>query len=94
MENKSIGRKIPCRSRNRSGCLVSALAALAITGCSTATQPSSRRSPLDVSLTEPCPPLGPLADGTGAVVLRWILATTDAYNDCAARHRRLTEAVR
>ena len=70
------------------------IAACLTPGCASQMPPSQGRSPLDVSLTEPCPQLSPLADGTGAVVLRWIIGTADAYNDCAARHRRLTEAVR
>lgn len=49
---------------------------------------------MDATLTEPCPPLSLLADGTGPVVFRWILASVDAYNDCALRHRKLVEATR
>ena len=62
--------------------------------CASFEPPSTGRSILDASLTEPCPPLSPPADGTGASVLRWALATVDAYHDCAASKRRLAEAVR
>lgn len=68
--------------------------ALTLTACAASQKPSAARAPLDASLTEPCPPLSPLADGTGATVLRWILDSADAYNDCAGKHRRLVEAVR
>ncbi len=49
---------------------------------------------MDASLTEPCLPLSPLADGDSKTVLRWALGAVDAYTDCAARHGRLVEAVR
>ena len=63
-------------------------------GCATPQPPSTGRAKIDTVLTEPCQPLNQLADGTGATVLRWILETADAYNDCAGKHRRLVEAIR
>ena len=71
-----------------------AACACLIAGCASPMPPSAARSPLDVSLTEPCPPLSPLADGTGATVLRWIIGTAENYADCSARHRALTKALR
>lgn len=74
--------------------LLTAVLACQIGACASLTQPSQGRSPLDVSLTEPCPPLNQVPDGSVATVLRWIIGTAEAYSDCAAKHRRLVEATR
>ena len=70
------------------------LAASALMGCVHLTAPSTVRAPLDASLLEPCPPLSLLADGDSKTVLRWMLVSADAYQDCASKHQRLVEAVR
>jgi hypothetical protein len=75
----------------KSRSLFIAMSACLIAGCPASMPPSTGRTPPDASLVEPCPPLSPLADGTGAAVLRWILGTVDAYTDCQSRHRRLVE---
>ena len=49
---------------------------------------------MDASLTEQCPALTVLTDPSGGAVLRKLVEVSDAYYDCAARHRRLVEAVR
>lgn len=49
---------------------------------------------MDASLREPCPPLPLLTDKDGRAALRWMIDAAEAYNDCAARHKRLTDAVR
>lgn len=72
--------------------LIAALASSLLASCAS-TQPSAAKD-VDPSLTEECPPLSLLADGNGPTVLRWILATVDAYNDCATSKKRLAEAVR
>ena len=70
------------------------LSVLAATGCASLTATSTGRTPIPASLTQPCPPLDLLTEGAGPTVLRWALATVDAYADCAARHQKLVEAVR
>ena len=70
------------------------LAASQAMGCVHLTAPSTVRAPLDASLLEPCPPLDLLVDGDSKTVLRWMLVSADAYQDCALRHGRLVEAVR
>ena len=40
-------------------------------------------------LTQPCPPLSPLAGTTGADILPWAVQTVYLYKDCAARHDAL-----
>lgn len=50
--------------------------------------------PLPAALRQPCPMLPTPADGTGATVLRWAREVVGLYNDCAARHGQLVEAVR
>ena len=75
--------------------LFTATCALTLTGCGALMQRSSAaRAPLDASLTAECPVLSPLAEGTGAAVLRKMIEVSDAYYDCAARHRALVNAVR
>ena len=74
--------------------LSTAMFACLLAGCASPMPPSQGRTPLDASLVEPCPPLSPLADGTGAAVLRKLIEVGDAYADCSARHRRMVEATR
>ena len=69
-------------------------AVFSLQGCLASMPPSTARAPVDQSLIEPCPPLSPLADGDSKTVLRWSLATVDAYADCSSRHQRLVEAVK
>ncbi|MBE2261589.1 MAG: hypothetical protein IAE92_02535 [Burkholderiaceae bacterium] len=49
-------------------------------------------NPPPASLRQPCPDLNQPADGTGASVLKWSLATVHAYRECQSRHRRLVQA--
>ena len=71
-----------------------AMSACLIVGCNASMPPSQGRATLDASLTEPCPPLSLLADGTAGTVLRWALETVDAYNDCSTKHKKLVEATK
>ena len=45
------------------------------------------------SLRQPCPPLQPPADGSGAAVLRTMVEWAGQYRECADRHGRLVEAL-
>ena len=79
-------------AKSRSPCTVIFVSLIA--GCASYGQPSTARSNLDASLIEPCQKLSQPTDGTGGAILRWALATVDAYADCSARHRGLVEATR
>ena len=72
--------------------LILVLASSLLASCAS-TQPSGAKN-VDPSLTQECPPLSLLADGDGPTVFRWILATVDAYRDCADTKKHLVEAVR
>ena len=58
------------------------------TACASSTTEFVKAEP-GPELTSPCPPL-PLIDD----VPRWILDTISAYEDCAAKHSALVEAVK
>lgn len=73
---------------------IAALASSLLASCASTGQSTGTRAPLDATLTAPCPPLDPLADGQAATVFRWALAAVDAYRDCADAKARLVEAVR
>ncbi len=74
--------------------LFTATSVLILTASCAQTPPSSARAPLDATLTSPCPPLSPLADGTGGAVLRKLIEVGQMYKDCADAKARLVEAVR
>jgi hypothetical protein len=57
-------------------------------GCGSSTNVFVKVEP-PIELTAPCPPLSEISD-----VPRWILETISAYEDCAAKHSRLVEAVK
>lgn len=48
---------------------------------------------MPASLRQPCPPLQPPADGTGAAVLRTLVEWAGQYRECADRHQQLAQAV-
>jgi hypothetical protein len=64
------------------------LAAVSMTACSTPSTSVFVKAEPSPDLTLPCPPLREIDD-----VPRWILETISAYEDCAARHSRLVEAI-
>jgi hypothetical protein len=65
------------------------LAVVSMTACSTPSTNVFVKVEPPTELTAPCPPLSEISD-----VPRWILDTISAYEDCAAKHSRLVEAVR
>lgn len=71
--------------------LLPLLCALALTGCASSPAPSAPTIP--ASLRQPCPPLTPPADGTGAAVLRTMLEWAALYRECAARVDGWREAI-
>ena len=48
---------------------------------------------LQASLRQPCSDLQPLADSTGATLLRWALASVRDYRICKDRHAALVDAI-
>jgi hypothetical protein len=50
--------------------------------------------PLDASLTEECPHLTVLTDGSAGAVLRKLIEVSDLYYDCALSKKKLIEATR
>lgn len=63
-----------------------------LTSCASLTQIEPvQYPPLDPSLTQPCPPLAPVADGKAATLARALIDDAQAYRACADRHRRLVE---
>jgi hypothetical protein len=56
-------------------------------------QPQPAPPVLPASLRQPCPPLTPPPDGTGAAVLRTMVEWAGLYRECADRHQRAVEAV-
>jgi hypothetical protein len=65
------------------------LAAVSMTACSTPSTNVFVKAEPSLDLILPCPPLREIDD-----VPRWILETISAYEDCAAKHSRLVEAVK
>jgi hypothetical protein len=65
------------------------LAVVSMTACSTPSTSGFVKAEPSQDLILPCPPLSEISD-----VPRWILDTISAYEDCAAKHSRLVEAVR
>lgn len=63
--------------------LLPLLCASALTGC--ASSPAPLPATIPASLRQPCPPLTPPADGTGAAVLRTMVEWAYLYRECAAR---------
>lgn len=55
--------------------------------------PSQERPPIPASLTASCADLTPLADGSGASVLRKLVEVSKMYHECKRRHTALSEAV-
>ncbi len=53
-----------------------------------------QRPAIPANLTTPCPMLTPLADGSGASVLRKLVEVAEEYADCRRRHDALIEAVK
>ena len=65
--------------------------AVLLTGC--ATQTSGQWHP-DAALLTLCDPTGPLlAGGTGKDILLWGVEMRQTYAVCAAKHKRLVEAI-
>ena len=70
---------------------VAVLAAILLTGC--CTNPSVQWKP-DASLVELCDSKGPLLTaGDGASIAIWGVEMRKEYETCAARHKRLVEAI-
>lgn len=47
---------------------------------------------MPANLASSCPDLLPLADGTGATLLKWVVGTVRLYQDCQDKQRRLVDA--
>lgn len=71
--------------------LLPLLCAWALTACGSLPKPPPVEVP--ASLRQPCPPLQPPADGSGAAVLRTMVEWAGQYRECADRHGRLVEAL-
>lgn len=71
--------------------LLPLLCAWGLTACGSLPTPPPAEIP--ANLRQPCPPLLPPADGTGATVLRTMVEWAGMYRECADRHGRLVEAV-
>ena len=70
---------------------VAVLAVVLLTGCGT--NPSVQWKP-EAALIELCDSKGPeLAGGDGKSVVLWGVAMRKEYELCAARHKRLVEAI-
>ena len=67
------------------------MCALMLTACASCPQPLAPKPP-PANLRTPCPDLVAPADGTGATLLPWSIATVMQYRECQSRHRRLLEA--
>lgn len=71
--------------------LVIATIALALAGCHTASAPAWKP---EASLLTLCDERGPLLTGTdGKAILAWGVSMRKEYEICAARHKRLVEAI-
>ena len=71
--------------------LIIAATALALAGCHTVSAPAWKP---EASLLTLCDERGPLLTGTsGADIVHWGVAFRKEYEICAARHRRLVEAI-
>lgn len=68
-------------------------ALLALAGCAAAPARRMDTPPIPAALTQPCPPLTPLADGTGAAVLKKLVEVAGQYHECAAAKDALDTAV-
>ena len=67
-------------------------ATLLLAGCHTV--PNAQIWKPDAALVELCDPKGPvLAGGDGRSVVLWGVAMRKEYETCAARHKRLVEAI-
>ena len=75
-----------------SKCLCTVASVWMLAGCSSLRVPSEP-TPIPASLRQPCPPLQPPADGTGAAVLRTLVEWAGQYRECADRHRQLAGAL-
>ena len=75
-----------------SKCLCIVASVLTLAGCSSL-RVQSEPLPVPASLRQPCPPLQPPADGTGAAVLRTLVEWAGQYRECADRHRQLAGAL-
>lgn len=72
--------------------LISLTSLLVLAACSTA--PNAQVWKPDYSLITPCDPKGPLlAGGDGMSIVLWGVEMRKEYEICAARHRRLVEAI-
>jgi hypothetical protein len=72
-------------------CIV--IASSMLTACATRMPPSQARSPLPPSLTNECPSLSPLSDGTLGAVLRKLIEVSEQFYECQRKHRALVDAV-
>lgn len=71
--------------------LAIAAAALTLAGCHTVSAPAWKP---EASLLTLCDERGPLLTGTdGKAVLAWGVSMRKEYEICAARHKRLVEAI-
>lgn len=71
--------------------LVIAAVTLALAGCHTVSAPAWKP---ETSLLTLCDERGPLLTGTdGKAVLAWGVSMRKEYEICAARHKRLVEAI-
>ena len=71
---------------------LAALAIVLLTGCSTI--PNGQLWKPEAALLELCDPKGPeLTGGDGKSIVVWGTAMRKEYELCAARHKRLVEAI-
>lgn len=65
-----------------------------LTGCLKSMPLSQAKPPIPASLTQPCPPLTPLAGMTGADVTRKLVEVGKAFNECADGKQALINAIK
>lgn len=71
--------------------IAAAVLALTLAGCGST--PTALWNP-DAALLTLCDPKGPMLErGTGKAILIWGIAMRQEYETCAARHKRLVEAI-
>lgn len=72
---------------------LSTAAILMMTACASSVTHSPQPVPvLPASLRAPCPPLQHPDDGTAGAILRWAVATIQAYQVCSDRHAETVQA--
>lgn len=70
--------------------------ATTMTACAAQTphlEESPLRPPIQATLTQECPALSALSDGSGAAVLRKLIEVSEKYYECRRKHSALVEAV-